>query len=181
MLLLPYPGMPYIIALPCRVFIILCSSGNGEHVCSQFGDTIWLGFCQDRHVHCETLCSREDILYGFLSGSGNLQIGGHQQLLSWGSACNTYHDEGGRSSARSINCHSIILECSSFGIAGRPSPTQTFCCLSALSELGNNSSSNGLLLLGRLDKCVANDHVGDDGKEERIGGNEGTKHRWGLG
>ena len=42
------------------------------------------------------------------------------------------------------------------------------CCLSALSELGNKSSSNGLLLLGRLDKCVANDHVGVDGREELV-------------
>ena len=80
----------------------------------------------------------------------------------------------GSSSARSINCHSIILECSFFGIAGRPSPTQTFCCLSALSELGNNSSSNELLMLGRLDKWVANDHVGVDGEVELIGGSGGN-------
>ena len=105
----------------------------------------------------------------------DLEIGVTSSFCAcWGSACNTSHDEGGRSSARSINCHSIILECSFFRIAGRPSPTQTFCCLSALSELGSSSSSNGLLLLGRLDKGVANDHVGVGGKVELIGGSGGN-------
>ena len=60
--------------------------------------------------------------------------------------------------------------CSFFRIEGRPSQSQTFCYLSALSEPGSNSFSNGLLLLGRLDKgVVASDHVGVDGKVEFIG------------
>ena len=101
-----------IIAPPCWMFIILCSSDNGEHLCNQFGDTISLGFCQDRHVNCETLCLCEDIIYFWIWKSPDWGSPAAFVCPSWESAYNTFHDEGGHSSARSIICHSIILECS---------------------------------------------------------------------
>ena len=127
-----------IIAPSCWMFIILCSSDNGVHVYSQFGDTILLGFWQDCHVNCETLCPCEDIIYGFSFWVWKSPDWGSPAAFvcpSWESVYNTFHDEGGHSSARSIICHSIILECS------------VFCCCFFFFFEKSNSLQNLLLLI----------------------------------